>query len=280
MEQILICTDLDRTLLPNGIQPESPAARPLFRKLAVQPFVTVAYVSGRDFKLVRQAIEDFDLPDPDFMVGDVGTTIYHKSADSWQNLPEWHEIIGRDWHGATAGELAELLNGLPELELQELEKQSRFKLSYYTDPETDSAILKDKVRRRLADCPVKIRFIFSVDEVNRIGLFDLLPEAASKLAAIKFLAARTGVSSDRMIYAGDSGNDLEVLTSEVKAILVANAIEAVKRQAQQAAPANTLYLAQGDFMEMNGNYAAGLLEGLVHYLPELGGLFGSNFSET
>jgi len=136
------------------------------------------------------------------------------------------------------------------------------------------------MRRHLADCQVKVRFIFSVDEVNRVGLFDLLPEAASKLAAVNFLAARTGVSSDRMIYAGDSGNDLEVLTSEVKAILVANAIEAVKRQAQQAAPANTLYLAQGNFMEMNGNYAAGLLEGLVHYLPELGGLFESNFSET
>ena len=31
---LLLCTDLDRTLLPNGEQPESPQARTLFARLA------------------------------------------------------------------------------------------------------------------------------------------------------------------------------------------------------------------------------------------------------
>jgi hypothetical protein len=270
IKQILICTDLDRTLLPNGIQPESPPARPLFRKLAEQPFVTVAYVSGRDFNLLQEAIADFDLPSPDFMVGDVGTTIYHRPAGSWQPWPRWSEIIGRGWHYATTKELAARLNDLPELALQEPEKQSRFKLSYYTAPGLDSAKLKDKVRSCLADCPIKVRLVFSVDEVKGVGLFDLLPERASKLAAVKFIVGQSGVVPARTVYAGDSGNDLEVLTSELKAILVANAIGEVRRQALEAAPAGTLYLAEGDFMNMNGNYAAGLLEGVVHYMPELG----------
>ena len=39
---ILICTDLDRTLLPNGSQPESPLARPRFRALAARPEVSIA----------------------------------------------------------------------------------------------------------------------------------------------------------------------------------------------------------------------------------------------
>jgi len=30
----------------------------------------------------------------------------------------------------------------------------------------------------------------------------------------------------------------------------------------------TLYLAQGNFMGMNGNYSAGILEGVVHYIPQ------------
>ncbi|MCI5126782.1 MAG: haloacid dehalogenase, partial [Candidatus Electrothrix sp. AR5] len=32
--KLLVCTDLDRTLLPNGPQPESPGARPAFAALA------------------------------------------------------------------------------------------------------------------------------------------------------------------------------------------------------------------------------------------------------
>ncbi|MDF1577034.1 MAG: HAD-IIB family hydrolase [Desulfurivibrionaceae bacterium] len=270
MKRLLICTDLDRTLLPNGIQPESPAARPLFRKLASKPFVRLAYVSGRDFQLLREAIREFDLPEPKFMIGDVGTTIYHKPGGRWQSWPEWHEMLGGDWPGAATGELAARLAGLPGLVLQEPEKQGRFKLSYYTDPKLDSVILKNKVLSRLENCSIKVRSVFSVDEVNRVGLFDLLPETASKLAAVRFIISRSGVAPERTVYAGDSGNDLEVLTSEVKAILVANAIEAVRRQARQEAPTGTLYLAEGGFMDMNGNYAAGLLEGVVHYLPELG----------
>lgn len=270
VQQVLICTDLDRTLLPNGIQPESPAARPLFRKLAARPEVVLAYVSGRDLNLVRQAIEEYELPSPDFVIGDVGTTIYRKHSGRWRSWQKWREIIGCDWRGATADQLAERLDHLPELARQEPEKQGRFKLSYYTDPELDPAILKGKVAKCLADYPVRVRSVFSIDEVNRVGLFDLLPETASKLEAVRFIVRQSGVSLERTVYAGDSGNDLEVLTSDLKAILVANAIAAVRRQALEKAPLGTLYLAEGDFMNMNGNYAAGILEGLVHYLPELG----------
>lgn len=47
MTDILLCSDLDRTLLPNGEQPESPEARLLLNKLARRPELTLAYVSGQ-----------------------------------------------------------------------------------------------------------------------------------------------------------------------------------------------------------------------------------------
>jgi predicted mannosyl-3-phosphoglycerate phosphatase (HAD superfamily) len=34
LHNILICSDLDRTLIPNGFQKESAHARPVFRQLA------------------------------------------------------------------------------------------------------------------------------------------------------------------------------------------------------------------------------------------------------
>ena len=36
---LLLCTDLDRTLLPNGEQPESPPARALFARPASLDFL-------------------------------------------------------------------------------------------------------------------------------------------------------------------------------------------------------------------------------------------------
>ena len=46
-ERLLLCTDLDRTLIPNGPQPESPGARDRFAALAGSPHVVLAYVTGR-----------------------------------------------------------------------------------------------------------------------------------------------------------------------------------------------------------------------------------------
>jgi hypothetical protein len=52
---------------------------------------------------------------------------------------------------------------------------------------------------------------------------------------------------------------------------VANASSDVKRVAQHqseiAGYSNALYLAQGGYLGMNGNYSAGILEGVIHYLP-------------
>ena len=64
MKTILLCSDLDRTLIPNGAEDESPQARPLFAGLAAHPQLRLAYVSGRDKNLVKKGIVDFDLPSP------------------------------------------------------------------------------------------------------------------------------------------------------------------------------------------------------------------------
>ncbi|MCI5139086.1 MAG: haloacid dehalogenase, partial [Candidatus Electrothrix sp. AR1] len=53
--KLLVCTDLDRTLLPNGPQPESPGARPAFTALAEDPRVRIVYVTGRSICLTEEA---------------------------------------------------------------------------------------------------------------------------------------------------------------------------------------------------------------------------------
>ncbi len=268
---ILICTDLDRTLLPNGPQPESVEARPLFHKLVSHPEIFLAYVSGRDKQLLNEAIEQYDLPIPHFAITDVGSSIHAINVDGWQIWDKWHMEIAEDWGAYHQQTLAELLNDITELKRQEPSKQGKYKLSYYVDEKTETTKLFRKINTRLQHHNIKANLIWSIDETSHTGLLDILPQSANKLHAIRFLIAEKNFLPTQVVFSGDSGNDLEVLCSELQATLVANATTDVREQAIKQARDNglesQLYCAKGEFMGMNGNYAAGILEGVAHYLP-------------
>ncbi|MCG7852885.1 MAG: HAD-IIB family hydrolase [Methanosarcinaceae archaeon] len=271
--RMLICTDLDRTLLPNGPQAESHGAREAFKMLVGHDGARLAFVTGRHRALVEQAIDEYDLPLPDFVIADVGASIYSVRDKEWFLWREWQQKLAGDWRQHQAGDLRQLLADLGELTPQEEEKQGIFKLSYYTsvDPHTEDPVIQ--INRRLSDAAIKVHVIQSIDETRNIGLIDILPAGASKLHAISFLASRTGYVMDDCFFAGDSGNDLAVLTSPMQAILVANATARVRAQAvrlsEEQGTRDSLYLAQGGYRGMNGCYSAGILEGLVYFRPKL-----------
>lgn len=269
---LLVCTDLDRTLIPNGPQPESPGARGHFASLAARPEVSLALVSGRDRQLVEQAIRNYHLPRPDFVIGDVGTTIYQVDADhQWHGLEQWAAEVAQDWAGQSHGALAGLLHGLTDLRLQERARQNRHKLSYYVPLQRFGPHLSGEVQRRLDQAGVRARLVWSVDEPAGIGLLDILPARASKYHAIEALREARGWHGRDTVFCGDSGNDLEVLASPIRAVLVANSPPEVRERALQLAAEagleDRLYIAQGGFMGMSGNYAGGMLEGIAHYFP-------------
>jgi len=268
MKRFLLCTDLDRTLIPNGKQPESPMAMQRFSSLVDCGEVTLAYVTGRHRALIEQAIAEFGLPQPDFAIADVGTTIYRVDGSGWRQWDEWDAQIAPDWQGLTHDELYRLLSVFPDLRLQEQEKQNRHKLSYYVPLETDAKRLLDEMDARLKQSDISANLIWSIDEKAGVGLLDVLPSSANKLHAIRFLMQQQGFLHENTVFAGDSGNDLDVLLSSIPAVLVANADEEVKELAGQAHK-DTLYIAKGGYLGMNGNYSAGILEGVAHYLPEV-----------
>lgn len=266
--RLLLCSDLDRTLVPNGHQSESSAARSLFARLVQRPQVTLAYVSGRDPALVAEAIERYSLPEPAWVVADVGTTILEVGPSGWIRQRGWDGAIAADWGGRSGEALWPLLEHLPELRLQEPSRQSLHKLSFYVDPALEVAPLRARIEARLAQEGVAASVIHSLDESAGVGLLDVLPASATKLHAVRFLMAQLGFGRDDTLFAGDSGNDLPVLQSELRSILVANADPALKQAlGLPAAARQQLYLAQGEFMGMNGNYAAGVVEGVVHHCP-------------
>ncbi|MFP4282808.1 MAG: HAD family hydrolase, partial [Opitutales bacterium] len=225
---------------------------------------------GRDKGLLQDAIQEYDLPVPDVAVGDVGTTIYHPHQN-WIHDQPWWDLIALDWNGHSREDLEARLCDLEGLRLQPEKKQGAFKLSFFTA--ADDRAAEARVRQVL-DAIEGLRYtlIASVDELNNDGLLDILPAHATKYHAVRFVLEKLKAEDDAVVFAGDSGNDLAALTSGLQAVLVANAAENVREQARRLLaehgtdPAR-LYFAKGDFMDMNGNYKAGVLEGLAHFLP-------------
>lgn len=273
MTRILLCTDLDRTLIPNGDHPESPRARSHFQGLVNHPAITLAYVTGRDRCLVKAAIAEYHLPRPDFVIADVGSTLYVVAGKTWEAHPSWQDQIALAWDGKTAHDLEAILTGIDVITLQEQEKQSHYKLSYYFSLQNDMGHLLTAVSQCLQDHHIATNLIWSVDEVAAIGLLDILPPGADKRQAIEFLMAYYNYDHSNTVFAGDSRNDMSVLTSAIKSVLVANAHPDVKSEALaatlQLGYSDRLYIAQGNFLGMNGNYSAGILEGVYNYYPHL-----------
>ncbi|MEZ5589709.1 MAG: HAD-IIB family hydrolase [Gammaproteobacteria bacterium] len=272
-DRLLLCTDLDRTLLPNGPQPESPQARARFAALAARPEIDLVYVTGRDQARVREAIASYQLPQPDYVIADVGTSIYRNEDDTWHPLHAWQTEITRDWRDISGPEIRVFLHNLESLQAQEDSKQGLFKLSYYVPLQTDKTKLLSAINALLQQHGIRANLIWSIDEPAGTGLLDILPASATKYHALDFLRCQTAHAVSYTLFAGDSGNDLDILGSEIPAVLVANASAEVEQDARTAAATRghtaRLYVAKGDFLGMNGNYSAGILEGFAHYFPHL-----------
>ncbi|QPN70262.1 HAD-IIB family hydrolase [Synechococcus sp. CBW1108] len=272
MTRLLICTDLDRTLLPNGDQEESPLARERFAAVASQLDVTLAYVSGRDLALVTQAIDRFSIPLPDWVIGDVGSGIYRLQDQDWIQSSAWQEEIALDWPGLVGSQISEALCSIHGLVLQEPARQSRYKLSYYLPLDFDLAAHRPEIEARLQILGARSSLIHSIDEQAQLGLLDVLPLRATKLHAVEFVMQQVGITAMHTVFAGDSGNDLPILISSVPSVVVANAnqdlIRVAETSSREQGLADFLYVAKGNLLGMNGNYSAGILEGLVHYHPE------------
>ncbi|KUJ75545.1 haloacid dehalogenase [Thiomicrospira sp. XS5] len=268
---LLLCTDMDRTVIPNGTQPEHPQARAAFKAFCQRPNVTLVYVTGRHLALMKEAIHAYGLPQPDYAITDVGTKIRHRQNGRWQAVEEWETEIGQAWGNCQHDDIAQPLMQLDGLTLQESEKQNTHKVSFYADLSSASeADYLARAETALAPLNIQTSLIWSIDEAAGVGLLDVLPQNATKLHAIEFLQQQLDFALADVVFAGDSGNDLPVLTSRIQSVLVANASEDIKRQAWQECLKNhteAAFFQAQNTQDHNGNYSAGVLQGVAHYAP-------------
>lgn len=233
MKQAL-ATDLDGTLIPLENNEKNLSDLNELRQLATQCSFELMFVTGRHFEMVADAIEDYRLPLPGWIICDVGTTLLHWSEEEdFRRVDEYRAELGEIVEPFPLKQMRDALDDLPELRLQEPEKQGEFKLSYYCDAsdlEQATAKIGDRIQHN--DAPYSL--ISSTDPFVNVGLLDLLPKGVSKAFALDWWVTFTNHDREQVIFAGDSGNDTAALTAGYRSIVVANAHESVKAEVREA----------------------------------------------
>ena len=271
--RLFLFCDIDGTMTPYGGPQGSPEAYPAFRRLASRLEVVLAYVTGRSPAEARELIRKFDLPVPDYLASDVGSTIERRKDSDFELMQNWWDTIARDWNGVTTQQIQECLEGIPGLRLQEESYQNRCKVSYYTDFNVASNVLVNRVQATLLKLRIRSQVLWSSDDHRMVGDLDVMPLGAGKLGAVKWLLSQTGISSENAIYAGDASNDLSVLASGLRSVMPRNGHEQVRKDAlallekKERGLSGRLYIAKGGFLGFDGHVLGGVLEGIFMHFP-------------
>jgi HAD superfamily hydrolase (TIGR01484 family) len=259
----LLATDLDGTVIPLDSDPRHDGPlEALRRAFSERGNLRLAYVTGRHLELARAGIDEHRLPPPDFLSCDVGTSLYEVRDGAWSRLEDYREAMREAWGGRKATDVAAVLKDVRGIVPQSHERQGEFKCSFdLPDASTFEPVLDD-VHSRLAAAGIEASLVSSQDPVTGLGLLDVLPPDVTKATALSHLRRTLELPLERVVYAGDSGNDTVALLSGVKAILVGNAPaalkESVSRRAAEMGIERRIYVARSP-------YAGGVLEGCRHF---------------
>ncbi|MCA8880126.1 MAG: HAD-IIB family hydrolase [Rhodobacteraceae bacterium] len=198
-----LATDLDGTFL-GGTDADR---RNLYGWIeANRATVGLVFVTGRDPDFITGMVRD-GLPRPDYVVGDVGTTIAEVAADATIHpLPALEAEIARLWDDR-GDEVRSALEGHAGLTLQPTD--FRFRVSYDLDP--------DEFHPQSAEL---IRAMGLEPLVSADMYFDVLPPGVSKGPSLLRLIDHLGMDPAHVLAAGDTLNDLSMLTCGVPAVAV------------------------------------------------------------
>ncbi|MCS7466529.1 HAD family hydrolase [Stieleria sp. ICT_E10.1] len=262
----ILATDLDRTLLPNGKWDADESAITMFNELTEKHGTVVVYVTGRNLDLTEKAIKQYGVRYPDYLCGDVGTTIRRYENGDWHDDPGWVAHVNQSSPRWDANAIRNVVAEVDGIRQQEPEHLNPFKQSYYVDHGKKDAVLEQ------VDGRVKGKFdeviVYSFDSQDGKGLLDFLPDSATKQTALEYVAAASGVPKGEVVFCGDSGNDIFPLTAGFLGVLVRNADEQLVenvRAAMQRNPELKAYFASGNFQGLSGYYTSGVIEGAYHY---------------
>lgn len=233
-----IVSDLDLNLVGDDV-----SLQELIRLLREHRKTTKFVIAtGRRLDVALRLMKKHRIPEPDILITSSGTEIYY--APKLTPDRAWAQHIDYHW---TPHKIRPWLDEYAGLERQPKSEQSRFKLSYYIDP--DIADFED-IKRMLHQEEQAVHAQLAFGQY-----LDIMPIRASKGMALRFIADRWQIPLERILVAGGSGADEDMMRGNTLAAVVANRHN---EELAQLGDTEGIYLAEKPF-------AAGILEALEHY---------------
>ncbi|MEM1082848.1 MAG: HAD-IIB family hydrolase [Verrucomicrobiota bacterium] len=236
----LVCSDIDGTVLG---EPDAVAE---FRKRwdeldGSRPILI--YSTGRLLEDAKRVIRDGGLPWPDYFIGGVGTMV--EEASSEEVVEAYHEVLNRDWNRE---EVDRVVCGFAGIEPQAAEQQHAWKSSWFWHDAQEGDL--NRLREALAGAGLAAQVVYSSARD-----LDVLPVAANKGNALRWICARLKVGLEEVVVCGDTGNDASMfLVPGVRGIAVGN-----------AEPELIKAIGSAEVHQAKGRVAAGVIEGLKRY---------------
>lgn len=234
----IIFTDIDNTLTG-----DDDALREFLDFMKSAPdSVGFAIATGRNLKKAMEVLEHYQVPHPDILITSCGTKISFGVNKVINH--NWHRHIDYDWN---PDRIREVLTGTEGLTLQPEEEQSHFKQSYLIDLEKAPKVAV--IRRMLREAGVHAKVLLS------LGMFmDIIPIRAGDDVAIRRIGLELGVPPERMLIAGDSGNDEGMLKGNTLGVVVGN----YSKELEGLRKYSRVYFAKA-------THARGIIEGIQYY---------------
>lgn len=233
-----IVSDLDQNLIS-----DTGSLQQLISVLREHRHTTqFAIATGRRYDSALKVMKKHNIPKPDILITSGGTEIYY--APKLIADIAWARHIDYQW---TPHKIRQLLNDFPGLERQPKVEQSRFKLSYYINPDIADI---EEIRSLLhqEEQAVHIQMAFG-------QYLDIMPLRASKGLALRYVADRWQIPLERIFVAGGSGADEDMMRGNTLAAVVANRHH---EELSKLVDVERIYFSSKPF-------AAGILEALDYY---------------
>jgi len=232
-------SDLDQNLLGD------PAALQTFIEAlqANRKCVLFGIATGRRLDSAIQVMRKQRIPMPNVLITSLGTEIHYNP----NLVPDaaWELHIDYLWNPRI---IRRTLREVPGLKLQPRLEQSRFKISYYIDPQVAPDI--QQINKMLHQEGQAANVVLSFGQY-----LDIIPVRASKGLALRWVAERHDIALDRILAAGGSGADEDMMRGNMLAVVVAN------RHNEELSD-----LVHGDeILFASRPYAQGILEAIEFY---------------
>jgi len=234
-----IFSDLDQNLLTD---PKSVAS---FVKVMLEnrKCATFGIATGRRLDAALRVMKQYGIPQPDVLITSLGTEIHYAPRLTADDA--WVRHIDHLWNRKA---VMRIFEDLPGIKLQPRTEQSKFKISYYIDPNLAPGM--EEINSLLHQHEQTVSVYMSFGQ-----FLDIVPVRASKGFALRWFAHQWGIPLEHILVAGGSGADEDMMRGTTMAVVVANRHH---EELSALMDVERIYFAKQP-------YAAGILEAIEHY---------------